>query len=859
VYDSIVSANSLNPLDELKFVDLQIDHVADLEGLKPIFSRVDEIGRSHSGDLEIQVAVSEVKQRIVDRGKFLKQSPQTQETIKMPSLPRVNIPATPVPAAFQSPPPSLPASLPMERKPPPIPTGAMPDSQTSTGPTGSSPTKAAHPSTGPPNRAPLDAAPPIPNVQRSGPQGGGVKGGTPPPLPPRPESAAQAARAGRHPGGSSWKRPLLVGAAVGAIVCIAVLGLLVNRARQKRLTAGVQIQVATNPPGASVRINGEPVCTSNCSVSLPPGNYQVTAFLDGYEPAASGIAVQSGKPAALNLPLDPQPQSVRVLTDLDQGKIAFDDQPPVDLQDGQFVLEKVTPGAHSVKVTSKTGEASFTVQLANAKQPEVRGPVAARNLIALLVASLGSKARVVTNGGPWKLSLNGQPQADATPAGVDLNNFMPGVDEIVVGEGRDQRNMKESFGPAPMLTVFLKSDLNVGTLIISAGEDDVHVFVNNREYPRKTQRGQVRIQTIGAVNVRVAKDGFEPVAPQTADVKKGAEVRLEFKMQALPQLAILQVRGATPGADVLLDDKPIGTVGDDGGLTLSGVKPGDHTVELRHERYTAKRLQRTFRAGQTVILAGAEAVLAAAVGMVKLTRAPADAVVVYHRTDEQQTHELRENQLELAPGAYVFTARAAGFTEKSQRVQVNAGETDSVELALAKVVAAAPPPPPKVFGMADFEDPNAWNSQNGLWTHKGGGFIPFKPAPNGTFTFTVQLLHGGNFLRGGRIRWALQYVDAKNYDLFELDKKYLYPKVIEAGKTYERDKHEHGLGDKEKSYTIQIEAAPGRLVHRLQNGDNWLVLDTWNEPGRDFTKGKFGFLVQGSDEIGLSDFKFTPK
>jgi hypothetical protein len=288
------------------------------------------------------------------------------------------------------------------------------------------------------------------------------------------------------------------------------------------------------------------------------------------------------------------------------------------------------------------------------------------------------------------------------------------------------------------------------------------------------------------------------------------------------------------------------------------VKPGDHTVEFRHERYTPKRLQKTFRAGQTVTLAGTDGVLMAAMGVVKLTRAPADAVVVYRRADEQLAHELRENQLELPPGNYVFTARATGFTERSERVQVNAGETDPVELALAKVVAA-PPPPPKTFGMADFEDPNAWSSQNGLWTHKGAGFIPFRPAASGTFTFTVQLLHGGGLLRGGRIRWALQYIDAKNYDLFELDKKYLYSKVIEAGKTYERDKHEHGLSDKEKSYTVQIEVLPGRLTHRIQNGDNWLVLDTWNEPGRDFTKGKFGFLVQGSDEIGISDLKFTPK
>ena len=170
-----------------------------------------------------------------------------------------------------------------------------------------------------------------------------------------------------------------------------------------------------------------------------------------------------------------------------------------------------------------------------------------------------------------------------------------------------------------------------------------------------------------------------------------------------------------------------------------------------------------------------------------------------------------------------------------------------------------PPPAPKTAGITDFDDPNSWSKQGDLWVHKGGGFIPFKLPASGTLTFTVRLLRGGSLFRGGRIRWALQYADAKNYDLFELDRKTLSSKVIIAGKVYERGKYDHGLADKEMSYTVQVEAAPEKLVHRLQNGDNWLVLDTWQEPGRNFTEGKFAFLIQGSDEIGLSDFKFTPR
>jgi len=329
-------------------------------------------------------------------------------------------------------------------------------------------------------------------------------------------------------------------------------------------------------------------------------------------------------------------------------------------------------------------------------------------------------------------------------------------------------------------------------------------------------------------------------------------------MQPVPQVAILQVREATPGAEVLLDQKSIGMVGDDGSFAANSVPPGDHTIELRKDQFLPRRMQRQFVAGRTVTVLGADASLAAAIGTVKLSRTPADAQVVYRRADETQSHELRANQLDLPAGNYVFIARAPGYTDKTERLQVAAGDTASLQLALAKVVVAAPPQP-KTFGMADFEDANAWSKQGDLWVHKGEGVVPFKLPANGTFTFTVRLLRGGSLFRGGRIRWSVQYVDAKNYNLFELDRKVLSSKVIEGGKTYDRGKFEHGLNDKDMSYTVQIDVSPGQLVHRVRQGDNWLVLDTWKEPGRKFNEGKFAFLTQGSDQIGLSNFEFAPR
>ena len=306
-----------------------------------------------------------------------------------------------------------------------------------------------------------------------------------------------------------WKGALILGVIGGAVVAVVILVLLVNQARKRNLTAAVNVQLATSPPGAAIRVNGDPKCSGNCTLPLTPGDYQVTAFLDGYQPAASTVRVTALQPASVNLKLEPQAQTVRILTDLPQGQVAMDDKPPADLQDGQYVFNNVAPGVHSFKVTSKTGDASFPIEIAEAKPPAISGPVTARNLIAVLVSSMGNKARVVTDA-PTKLSLNGQAQPDASAAGVDLAGFRPGVNEIAVGEGKDQRNLAESFGPAPMVTAFLKSDINIGTLIVSTAEDNVRVFLNGKEYPRKTQHGPVTHSHIGQRHLFAwPSDGFE--------------------------------------------------------------------------------------------------------------------------------------------------------------------------------------------------------------------------------------------------------------------------------------------------------------------------------------------------------------
>src|SRR5262249_12101726 len=120
-----------------------------------------------------------------------------------------------------------------------------------------------------------------------------------------------------------------------------------------------------------------------------------------------------------------------------------------------------------------------------------------------------------------------------------------------------------------------------------------------------------------------------------------------------------------------------------------------------------------------------------------------------------------------------------------------APEPKKVEPAPKREVAVAPPAP-KIGTIADFEDPSAWKEEDGIWRHRGGAFLPYKSA-NGVFTFSIQLLRGGNIFRGGRVRWRANYVDDRNYMQFELDEDNFYSKEVVKGKSNDHPKKKHNL------------------------------------------------------------------
>ena len=81
---------------------------------------------------------------------------------------------------------------------------------------------------------------------------------------------------------------------------------------------------------------------------------------------------------------------------------------------------------------------------------------------------------------------------------------------------------------------------------------------------------------------------------------------------------------------------------------------------------------------------------------------------------------------------------------------------------------------------------------------------------------------------------------------------------MSKGKSTDRAKTQLNM-DKAKMFTVHLEVTPKQVVHTILIDGKWSPMDSWSDNDRNFSDGKFGFLVQGDDEIAVSDFKFMPK
>jgi serine/threonine protein kinase len=655
----------------------------------------------------------------------------------------------------------------------------------------------------------------------------------------KPQSAATTPARPKLP--VKLSRGQMIAAGAGVVALLLFFGLLLRPHRPASTLQAVgtfSVKVQTTPSGATIRVNKEARGVSDLQLDLPAGSYEIEAQLEGYQPKTTTFEAKSGAANSLELALEPALPVVKLSSDSGTGKVSFDEQPPSELGGSQRTLDKIAPGDHTLKFDGPQGGASFTFTTDAGAVPVVKGPIAAKGVLAVVVSNLGGRLQVLASDPAVKLSMDGQPPADMGPDGWQMTQVTPGNHELTLIQGSSQYKLNVDAGPAPSLTAFLGSGRNVGTLVIVTNEDKARVFLNGKLQKDNTSGGELRISDLPPKDyaVKVSKNGFQDLPEQTVHIRKGEERRVAFNLQPLPHFATLSIQGGPPGAQVVIDQAPAGTVQPDGSFTVANIAPGDHVVELRKDRFKPKRIQKHFVAGANVVLTAAEAVLEATTGEARITFTPADAAVTLTKAGEAPIKVTSGSVLNLPPGTYTLSARTPDGMTRTLTVEIVAGQSKPVDLALGP------------SGMSLWDDPAGWKQDDkGAFVHKGGDFVLYSASPtSGTFVFSAMLQ------KGHRLQWVVNYVDAQNYILFQMDENNFYRSVLRNGQKTDEAKFPF-KNEKKSFHTIQIHISPTEIAHQVKNGDGWVALDKWS--GSNLSGGKFGFYIPGSDQVALSSFK----
>ena len=476
-----------------------------------------------------------------------------------------------------------------------------------------------------------------------------------------------------------------------------------------------------------------------------------------------------------------------IYTDLVPGTVSVDEGEPQDLKDGELVLDNLQPGQHSIKVTGRSGSAAFTFDVNEKAAPRVVGLPVTSNAMAVLISAQDGQGRLITNAENSEVLLDGKAAGEVGPAGLELGSLGKMDHDLQVTEDKDRQRFVLTYTPAPALTVYVKSDPNAGTVVVVTGQDGVDVFIDDKEYRRKTDRGQVRIPLkVGEYTIHVHKAGFIDPPAQTVEVKKAEEAPVQFHFQPAPEIATIDVKGALPGTMVYVDKDLGAVIGADGNAQLSNVKPGDHVVELRRDQALPKRFERSFKPGDVAVLSGPDVIL--------------DKVV----TDSKTVPPLAP----IAPAPETVPPSAASPATPNNGMEIR-GEQ--------------------------------------IRRGNGVGFVPYHtPKVAGHYSFQAQTRVGG-FFKHGKLQWYAGYRDSQNYVLFTLDGKHATIREVRNGKPVEVNRVPFSLESTEW-VQVDMQVKPGAITARVKTPEGgWNDVGSVTTSDHDFTQGLVGLYIPGND------------
>jgi hypothetical protein len=217
----------------------------------------------------------------------------------------------------------------------------------------------------------------------------------------------------------------------------------------------------------------------------------------------------------------------------------------------------------------------------------------------------------------------------------------------------------------------------------------------------------------------------------------------------------------------------------------------------------------------------------------------------------------------VKPGDHIVELRRDQALPKRFERTFHAGDVavlSGPDVTLDKaVVENKPASAPPAESVANSALSNNSMQIEGQQIRKGGGFVPYHiPRIPGHYTFTAQVRKGGLF-KHGKLQWYAGYHDNQNYVLFTLDGKHAIVREVRDGKTIELNRIPFS-SDSNEWVQVDLAVRPNLIDARVKLPDTeWNEVGSISSAGWDFTHGKVGFYIPGSDEIAVSNFRFSAR
>ncbi len=145
-----------------------------------------------------------------------------------------------------------------------------------------------------------------------------------------------------------------------------------------------------------------------------------------------------------------------------------------------------------------------------------------------------------------------------------------------------------------------------GTLVVKTGLPDVEILINGKKQGQTGPEGVLRLPLDPReYSVMAQKSGFVSAFEQSVRVTKGREATISLEMRRMAKSAFLSMTGVLPGAQVLANNQPLGTVGTDGSFSRT-LDIGDYEIALTKDGQKSAAIRKRLRAGDTLNLSGSD-------------------------------------------------------------------------------------------------------------------------------------------------------------------------------------------------------------------------------------------------------------